>query len=183
MLQIILIVVAVIAVLVVGVLAYATTRPDAFRVQRSITIKAPAEKIFPQVNDLRAQQSWSPWEAKDPAMKRTYSGEPSGRGAKYEWQGNKQVGHGRMEIVESAPPTKVLMKLDFITPFPANNMAEFILEPRGDSTVVTWAIFGPSPYMSKLMGIFMSFDTMIGKEFDTGLAKLKAQMEKQAPAG
>ncbi|MGE0424265.1 MAG: SRPBCC family protein [Reyranellaceae bacterium] len=183
MLDIILIIVAVIAAAIIALLIYAATRPSRFRVQRSITINAPAESIFPQVNDLRAQQSWSPWEAKDPAMKRTYGGAQSGKGAKYEWQGNKQVGHGRMEIVESTPPTRLLMKLDFIAPFPANNMAEFILEPRGDSTVVTWAIFGPSPYMSKLMGIFMSFDKMIGKEFDTGLAKLKALMENQAPAG
>ena len=178
MLKIILIVLAVIAIVVAALLIYATTRPDSFRVQRSITIKAPAQKIFPQVNDLRAQQAWSPWEAKDPAMKRTYSGEQSGKGAKYEWQGNKQVGHGRMEIVESTPPTRLVMKLDFLEPFPANNMAEFILEPKGDSTVVTWAIYGPSPFMSKVMGIFMNIDTMIGKEFDTGLANLKAQMEK-----
>ncbi len=178
MLKIILIVLAVIAVAVIALLIYAATRPDSFRVQRSITIKAPAEKIFPQVNDLRAQQSWSPWEAKDPAMKRTYSGEQSGKGAKYEWLGNKNVGHGRMEVVESTPPTRLLMKLDFIAPFAANNMAEFVLEPKGDSTVVTWAIYGPSPFMSKLMGVFMNMDTMIGKEFDTGLANLKAQMEK-----
>ena len=183
MLDIILIIVAVVAAAIVALLIYAATRPSSFRVQRSITINAPAENIFPQVNDLRAQQSWSPWEAKDPAMKRTYGGAQSGKGAKYEWQGNKQVGHGRMEIVESTPPTRLLMKLDFIAPFPANNMAEFVLEPRGDSTVVTWAIFGPSPYMSKLMGIFMGFDKMIGKEFDTGLANLKARMENQARAG
>jgi hypothetical protein len=178
MLKIILIVLAVIAVAVIALLIYASRRPDSFRVQRSITIKATAEKIFPEIDDLRAQQSWSPWEAKDPAMKRSYSGEQSGKGAKYEWQGNKQVGHGRMEIVESTPPTKVLMKLDFLKPFPANNMAEFTLEPKGDSTVVTWAIYGPSPFMSKLMGVFMNFDTMIGKEFETGLANLKARMEK-----
>jgi uncharacterized protein YndB with AHSA1/START domain len=178
MLKVILIILAVIAVAVVALLVYASTRPNSFRVQRSITIKAPAEKIFPQVNDLRAQQAWSPWEAKDPAMKRTYSGEQSGKSAKYEWQGNKQVGHGRMEIVESTPPTRLVMKIDFLEPFPANNMAEFVLEPRGDSTVVTWAIYGPSPFMSKLMGVFMNIDTMVGKEFDTGLANLKAQMEK-----
>jgi hypothetical protein len=178
MLMIILIVLAVIAVAVIAMLIYASTRPDSFRVQRSITIKAAAEKIFPEVDDLRAQQSWSPWEAKDPAMKRSYSGEQSGKGARYEWQGNKRVGHGRMEIVESTPPTKVLMTLDFVTPFPANNMAEFTLRPQGDSTVVTWAIYGPSPFMSKLMGVFMNFDTMIGKEFETGLANLKARMEK-----
>ena len=178
MLKIILIVLAVIAVAVITLLIYAATRPDSFRVQRSITIKAPAEKIFPQLDDLRAQQAWSPWEAKDPAMKRTYSGQQSGKGAKYEWQGNKQVGHGRMEIVESTPSTKLVMKLDFIEPFPANNMDEFILQPQGDSTVVTWAIYGPSPFMSKLMGVFMNIDAMIGKEFDTGLATLKAQMEK-----
>lgn len=178
MLKIILIVLAAIAVAVIALLIYASTRPDSFRVQRSITIKAPAERIFPEINDLRAQQSWSPWEAKDPAMKRTYSGEQSGKGAKYEWLGNKQVGHARMEIVESTPPAKVLMKLDFIKPFPANHMAEFVLEPKGDSTVVTWAVYGPSPFMSKLMSVFMSIDTMIGKEFETGLANLKARMEK-----
>lgn len=178
MLKIILIVLAVVAVVVIALLIYASTRPDKFRVQRSITIKAPAEKIFPQVNDLCAQQAWSPWEAKDPAMQRTYSGAQSGVGAKYEWKGNKQVGHGRMEIVESVAPTRLVMKLDFLEPFPANNMAEYSLQPQGDSTIVTWAIYGPSPFMSKLMGIFMSFDTMIGKEFETGLAKLKAQMEK-----
>lgn len=178
MLKIILIVLGVIVAVVVVLAAYASTRPNSFRVQRSVTINAPAEKIFPQVNDLRAQQTWSPWEAKDPGMVRTYSGAQSGVGAKYEWKGNKQVGHGRMEVVESTPPTKLMMKLDFLEPFPANNMAEFILEPRGDSTVVTWAIYGPSPFMSKLMGIFMNIDTMIGKEFETGLANLKAQMEK-----
>lgn len=98
MLKIILIVLAVIAVVVITLLIYASTRPDSFRVQRSITIKAPAERIFPEIDDLRVQQSWSPWEAKDPAMKRSYSGEQRGKGAKYEWEGNKQVGHGRMEI-------------------------------------------------------------------------------------
>lgn len=177
MLETILIILAIIAVIVIGLLIYASTRPDSFRVQRSVTIKAPPERIFPQVNDLRAQQAWSPWEAKDPAMKRAYSGEQSGKGAKYEWQGNKNVGQGRMEIVESTPFSRILMKLDFIKPFAANNMAEFTLEPRGDSTAVTWAIFGPSPFMSKVMGVFMNMDTMIGKEFDAGLAKLKAQME------
>jgi len=178
MLKIILIVLGVLVAVVVALVAYASTRPNSFRVQRSVTIKAPAEKIFPQVNDLRAQQAWSPWEAKDPGMARTYSGAQSGVGAKYEWKGNKQVGHGRMEVVESTPPTKLLMKLDFLEPFPANNMAEFVLEPKGDSTVVTWAIYGPSPFMSKLMGVFMSMDTLIGREFETGLANLKAQMEK-----
>ncbi len=178
MLKIILIVLGVLVAAVVALAAYASTRPNSFRVQRSVTIKAPAEKIFPQVNDLRAQQAWSPWEAKDPGMTRTYSGAQSGVGAKYEWKGNKQVGHGRMEVVESTAPTKLLMKLDFLEPFPANNMAEFILEPKGDTTVVTWAIYGPSPFMSKLMGVFMNIDTMIGKEFETGLANLKAQMEK-----
>ena len=106
------------------------------------------------------------------------SGGQSGEGAKYGWQGNKQVGHSRMEIVESTPPTRVLMKLDFITPFPANNMAEFTLQPQGDSTIVTWAIYGPSPYISKLMSVFFSFDNMIGKEFETGLANLKAVTEQ-----
>jgi len=167
----------VVLVLVVGVLAFAATKPDSFRVQRTASIKAPPEKVFALINDLKGWNAWSPYEKKDPAMKRTLSGAPTGKGAIYEWSGNKEVGKGRMEITDAVPPSKVLIKLDFIEPFEGHNTAQFDLQPRGDMTDVTWAIYGPSPFITKLMGVFFNMDTMIGRDFETGLANLKAVAE------
>jgi uncharacterized protein YndB with AHSA1/START domain len=165
-------------VLIAALLGYAATRPDTFRVERGATIKAPPEKIFALVNDLRRWGSWSPWEKKDPAMRRTFGDATSGKGATYAWEGNKDVGQGRMEIAESVPPSRVRIKLDFVKPFEAHNLVDFTLEPRGESTQVTWAIHGPSPYVSRLIGIFVSMDGMIGRDFEAGLADLKAVAEK-----
>ena len=178
MLKTIAYVAAVIAVIVAGIVIYAATRPDTFRVQRSASIKAPPDKIFPLINDLHAWSAWSPYEKKDPAMKRTFSGAPNGKGAVYEWDGDKNVGKGRMEITDSASPSKVIIKLDFIKPFEGHNTAEFTMEPKGDNTVVTWAMYGPSAFMMKVMGIFMNMDNMIGNDFAVGLANLKTLAEK-----
>jgi hypothetical protein len=167
----------VLVVAVVGLLIVAATKPDSFRVQRSASIKASPEKIFAQINDLRAHGAWSPWERKDPGMKRIYRGPQAGKGAIYEWDGNKEIGQGRMEIAEAVAPSKVTMKLDFIRPFEAHNVAEFVLQPAGDSTTVTWAIYGPSPYISKLMTMFFDMDKMIGPDFEKGLDRLKAEVE------
>lgn len=168
----------VIVVVIAGVLIFAATKPDSFRVDRSTSIKAPPDKIFALVNDLDSWRSWSPYETKDPNMKRTYGSTTAGKGAVYEWDGDKNVGQGRMEIIESTPPSKVGIKLDFFKPFEAHNTAEFTMEPQGDSTKVTWAISGPMPYVSKLMCVFFSMDNMIGKDFEVGLATLKSVAEK-----
>lgn len=168
----------IIVVLIAAVLIYAATRPDTFRVQRSASIKAPPEKIFPLVNDLHSHAAWSPWEKKDPAMKRTHSGAASGKGAVYEWNGNKEIGQGRMEITESTAPAKVVFAMHFIKPVDAHNTAEFTLEPRGDSTGITWVIYGPQPYFAKVMHLFFDMDKMIGKEFEADLSILKAITEK-----
>lgn len=168
----------VIAIVVVGLLIYAATRPDTFRVQRTATIKAPPEKIFALINDLHSWSLWSPYEKKDPAMKKTFSGAASGKGAIYEWDGDKNVGKGRMEITDAASPSKIIIKLDFFKPFEGHNTAEFTMEPKGDSTVVTWAMYGPAAFMMKVMGIFMNMDNMIGNDFAVGLASLKAVAEK-----
>lgn len=168
----------ILVVLVAAVLIYAATRPDSFRVERNTTIKAPPEKIFALINDLHQWEAWSPWEKIDPALKRTYSGAPSGKGAAYAWAGNKEVGSGSMEIVETAPPSKLLLKLDFTAPFEAHNMVEFSLVREGDATRVTQAMFGPSPFISKLMSLVFSMDKMVGAKFEEGLANLKALAEK-----
>jgi uncharacterized protein YndB with AHSA1/START domain len=164
-----------------AVLAYAATRPDTFRVERSAEIKAPPERVFALIDDLRGWTAWSPYEKKDPAMKRSHSGASRGKGAVYEWDGDKNVGQGRMEIVDTAPPNRVTIKLDFMRPFEAHNTAEFVVQPAGDGSRVTWAIFGPMPLVSKVICLFMDMDRMIGKDFEEGLASLKALAEK--PAG
>jgi len=167
-----------IAVLIAAVLIYATTRPDTFSVQRTETIKAPPDKIFPLINDFHSWPSWSPWEKLDPAMQRTHSGATAGQGAAYAWVGNSKVGEGRMEILASAPSSKISIKLDFIKPFEGHNTADFTLQPQGDSTQVTWVMYGPAPYVTKLMGVFVSMDKLIGKDFEAGLANLKSAAEK-----
>lgn len=174
--KIALVVVALIVVAIAGILVYAATKPDSFRVARATSIKAPPEKIVPRLVDLRRHGEWSPWEHKDPQMKRTYSGAPSGKGAVYEWAGNKDIGSGRMEILEVAP-TRIVYKLDFLTPFEAHNTAELVLVPQGENTAVTWVIYGPAPYLARIMHTFFNVDRMIGNEFETGLANLKKLSE------
>ena len=170
--------VIVIVVVVAVILIYAATKPNSFTVRRSIDVKAPPAKIFALIDDLHGWAAWSPYEKKDPDMKRTFSGSQMGKGAVYEWDGNNSVGKGRMEIIETASPGKVTIKLDFFKPFEGHNTAEFTMEPKGDRTVVTWAMYGPSSYIFKLMGIFLNMDTMIGKDFEVGLLNLKALVEK-----
>ena len=171
------IIASVVVVLIVALLAYAATQPDSFRLERSISIKAPPEKVFALINDFHNWTQWSPWEQMDADLQRTYSGAASGLGSVYGWEG-KKTGVGRMEIMTSSVPTLIKIKLDFFKPFEAHNTAEFTLEAKGDTTNVTWAMYGPSPYISKLMGVFFSMDKMVGKDFETGLANMKAAAEK-----
>jgi uncharacterized protein YndB with AHSA1/START domain len=168
----------VVVVLIAAILVYAATMPDDFRVQRTTSIKASPEKIFALINDLHRWDSWSPWEKMDPAMQRTFSGATAGKGAVYAWQGNSKVGEGRMEIADASPPSRVMIKLDFIKPIEGHNTAEFTLDPKADSTNVTWSMYGPSAYIAKVIGVFASMDKMIGKEFETGLANMKAVAER-----
>jgi uncharacterized protein YndB with AHSA1/START domain len=141
-------------------------------------VKAPPERIFPLINDFHQWGTWSPYETKDPAMKRTYSGADSGKGAVYAWDGNKNVGSGRMEILEASPPSKIVIKLDFFAPFEAHNTAEFTMLPQGDATSLTWVMHGPLVFMAKVMHVFINMDKMIGKDFEAGLANIKTISEK-----
>jgi uncharacterized protein YndB with AHSA1/START domain len=182
MVETIAIIAVVLGIAIAIVLLLAAAKPDNFRVRRATTIAASPEKVFPLINDFHRWATWSPWENKDPAMKRSYSGAASGRGAVYGWDGNKKVGSGRMEIIDASQPSKIVIKLDFFTPFEGHNTAEFTILPQGQGTNVithlTWEMYGPAPFMSKLMQVFMNMDTMIGKDFETGLANLKRLTEK-----
>jgi uncharacterized protein YndB with AHSA1/START domain len=163
---------------IAAILIFAAMQPNSFRIQRSTTIKAPPEKVFALINDFRRWEAWSPWEKIDPAVKRAYSGAESGKGAAYAWEGNNEVGQGRMEIIESTPSSKMLLKIEFIKPFAAINTVEFNLAQAGENTTITQAMYGPSPFISKLMGLFFSMEKMVGGKYDEGLTTLKTIAEK-----
>jgi len=166
-----------IVVAVAAVLVLAALRPGVFRIERSASIEASLERIFPFINDFHRWTAWSPWEKMDPALKRTYSGPNEGKGARYAWEGNNKVGMGSMEITESSPPGRIVIKLDFIKPFEGHNIAEFTLVPGAGSTTVSWAMHGPVPYIGKVMHLFFSMDKLVGRQFEEGLANLKAAAE------
>lgn len=168
---------SVVLVCLAAVLGYATTKPDISRVERGTRIAARPEVIFDHIDDLHRWTAWSPWEDKDPNLKRSYEGAPRGVGAVYGWEGDRNVGKGRMEIVASTAPSSVRVQLDFLAPFEARSMAEFTLVPEGDATKVVWTMEGPRPYPMKVMSLFLDMDGMIGRDFETGLARLKAVSE------
>jgi carbon monoxide dehydrogenase subunit G len=178
MFEIIAIVAVVLALAIAAVLILAARKPDRFAVQRATTVQAPPDRIFPLINDFHQWGSWSPYETRDPAMKRSYSGADSGKGAVYGWEGNKDVGSGRMEILDAQAPSKIVIKLDFFAPFEGHNTAEFTMLPQGDGTNVTWSMHGPSPFIGKIMHVFINMDRMVGKDFEAGLANLKRLTEK-----
>jgi uncharacterized protein YndB with AHSA1/START domain len=171
------IIAAVIVLAIIVILILAAMKADTFRVVRTTSIKAPPEKIFPLINDFQKWGGWSPYEKMDPAMKRSFSGPQSGKGASYAWEG-KKAGAGSMEITEAKPSSKVSLRLDFTKPFKANNLVDFTMAPRGDSSDVTWDMHGPTPFIGKIMHVFINMDRMVGKDFDTGLANLKTIAEK-----
>lgn len=165
-------------VVLIGVIAvFAATRPDRFRVERSVRVGAPPEKVLSFINDFHRWSAWSPYEKLAPSMKRTYGGVLAGKGAVYEWKGNSKAGQGRMEILEAAS-TATVIKLDFIKPFEAHNIARFTAQPQGDVTVVSWSMEGPAPFMHKLFGLFINMDRLIGNDFETGLANLKSAAQR-----
>jgi hypothetical protein len=177
MFETLVIITVVLAIVIAAVLVLAATKPDTFRVERAAMLSAPADKIYPLIADFHQWLSWSPWEGRDPQLKRTYSGAERGKGAVYAWDGNKNVGSGRMEILEASSPSKIVIKLDFLKPFEAHNVAEFTMLPQGGATNVIWVMHGPAPFISKVMQVFMNMDRMIGKDFETGLANLKTITE------
>lgn len=168
----------VLAILVAALLAYAATRPDAFSVQRTATIAAPAERIYPLIANLRSMNDWNPFVDPDPAIKITYSGPESGRGAAHTWVGNRNVGAGRIEVTETEVPSRVAMRLQMVKPMKADNAVEFTLRPVAAGTDVTWRMTGRQPLLAKLMTIFIDCDTMVGGQFEKGLSSLKAIAER-----
>ena len=169
----------VVVLAVLALLGYAATRPDSFRIERSVRIQAPPERVFALVANLEQFNRWNPWQKKDPAIRGQYGAHVSGPGASYAWQ-SLEVGSGSMTILESVAPARLAMRLDFIKPFEAHSMAEFSITPDGDASRVTWVMYGPSNFVSKLMQVAFSMDKMVGPDFERGLAQLKTRAESAA---
>lgn len=168
-------------ILIAAVLLYAAVKPSSFHVERSTSIKAPAEKIFPLINDFSAWDAWTPYN-KDPAMKKKLSRNHSGKGAVYAWEGNMEVGKGEIAITESMPPKRVALDLHMIKPFEGHNHVVLALDSAADTTTVTWVMEGTQAYLIKIMGVFFNMDRMVGKDFEVGLARLKRVAEKKIVA-
>jgi len=132
--------------------------------------------VFAQVNDFHAWTAWSPWEKLEPNIKKTYTGPATGVGSIYEWEG-KEVGSGRMTISDSKPSQQLTIKLEFIKPFEATNTTVFELTPQGKDTQVRWIMTGANNMFGKVMGVFADMDSMVGKDFESGLAALKRVSE------
>jgi carbon monoxide dehydrogenase subunit G len=171
-----------VAVVVVGLVIVVAMQPADFRYERSATMSAPSSAVFDQVNDFRRWTAWSPGEKLDPQLKRTYEGAATGAGAIYSWSGNKHVGEGRMTITDSRPSDLIRIKLEFLRPFKATNASEFAFQPEGNQTRVTWSMTGRNGFISKAFCLLVNMDKMIGRDFEKGLANMKAVVEGSVAA-
>jgi len=170
----------VIGVIIVFFLIFVAMRPSEFKVVRSANIGGPSDVVFAQVNDLHKWEAWSPWAKMDPAAKTNYEGPPAGVGAAFAWAGNAKIGEGRMTIIESRRPELVRFRLDFFKPFKGTNTAEFTFKPEGEKTLVTWSMEGKSNFITKLFGLFVNCDKMIGCQFEKGLADMDAVVRNES---
>jgi len=177
--KVILGILGVVVLLVVGFLAYVAMQPDSYRIERSIKIKAPADVVFAQVNDFHNWEAWSPWAKLDPKAKNTFKGPTAGKDAYFGWSGNDKVGEGQMTILESEPNKHVRIKLDFVRPMEDSCTTEFKLKEEGEQTALTWTMSGENNFVGKIFCTFMNMDEMVGKDFEKGLASIKAVAEEK----
>ncbi len=155
-------------------------RPADFAISRETTIAAPPETVFGHINNLPRWEAWSPWAKLDPTMTQTYDGPPEGVGASHAWNGNSAVGEGKMTVIESVPGERVALRLEFLRPMKVVNRSEFALTPAAAGTLVTWTMSGTNGFMGKAFDLVMNMDRMLGKDFEKGLANLKAVAEGTA---
>ncbi len=179
-----LILIALIAIIAVFLVVAALQSPD-YSLSRSTVINAAPAEVFSQINNFHNWENWSPWAKLDPAMKTTFAGPDSGVGAVYIWDGNMQVGSGKMTLVESQPSERILLNVDFFKPMKGSSLTEFTCRPEGQGTQVTWSLSGKKNFISKAMCLFRSMEKMIGPNVEMGLGQMKATVEgkkQTAPA-
>ncbi len=170
----------VLALLLAVLLALVLKQPDEFSVSRAASIAAPPGKVFALVNDFHQWQDWSPWADLDPDATVAFEGADSGQGAIFKWSGNHEVGEGSQEIIESKPGELVKIKLVFIKPFAGTSDTEFAFQPEGEGTRVTWTMRGQNNFIGKCISLVMDCETMLGPQFEKGLANLKTKAEATA---
>ncbi|WP_010582867.1 SRPBCC family protein [Schlesneria paludicola] len=169
-----LVIVSVLSLMAVVLAVIIATRPDTYRVERTEQVHAPCDVVFRIINDLKQWRRWSPYDKRDPEMKVKWSGADQGPGAIYDWNGNKDVGEGRLTIVDSKPNEYVAMKLEISRPFKCENDVKFALVPNSDGTRVSWILDGKNNLISKAFSLIVSMDKMVGKDFEEGLSKLNS---------
>ncbi len=153
-----------------------------YEVVRSTTVAAPRERVHGLIHEFRAWREWSPWEDVDPNLKRDYSGAESGAGAMYAWEGNRKAGKGNMEIVSSTPE-RIEVRLQFEQPWKATNQVFFELAPSGEAaTDVAWRMRGTTRGFAALFSKVVPMERLVGKDFEKGLARMKAAAESGATA-
>ena len=172
------IILIVLAVAVIVLLVVAARQPDEFRVSRSSVLPVAPSIVFPHVNELRKWEAWSPWARLDPNAKSTFEGPPAGTGAVMRWAGNKNVGEGSMTITDSRPNEMIQFRLEFLKPFKATNTAEFVFKLQGNQTQITWSMYGTNNFLSKVIGLFINCEKMVGGQFERGFANLKEVVER-----
>jgi hypothetical protein len=172
--------------LLIGLVLLVTTflvvvwlQPDDYRLTRTTVVAAPAAAVFDQVNDLRKWENWSPWARLDPNAKVSFSGPQAGHGASFRWDGNDKVGAGTMTITESRPNLRVATRTDFVRPFEGTSNSDFVFSEAGGQTNVIWTMAGKQSFIGKAICLFMSMETMLGPEFERGLAQLKQAAERK----
>ena len=169
----------ILALILIFLVIRAALKPSTFRIERSIHIAATPELVFQHVNDFKSHMVWSAWEKVDPNMQRNMSTDSAGVGATYEWTGNKEIGSGKMTILESHPNHKIVSKIEFFAPMKATNTLEYTLEPNADGTLVKHAMFGTSPFFRNFICLFINVDKMVGEKFEESLRGLKAVCESE----
>ena len=165
--------------LIVAFLVVVWSQPDNYRLTRETLIAAPAAAVFAQVNDLQKWDNWSPWAKVDPNAKVTFSGPQSGVGASFKWDGNEKVGAGTMTITESKPNERIATRTDFVKPFAGSSNSDFIFSEQGGRTNVIWTMSGTHNFIGKAMCLVMGMESMVGPDFERGLAQLKQVAEKK----
>jgi uncharacterized protein YndB with AHSA1/START domain len=178
--KIILISLGVVLLIVVGVVGVIAMQPAEYRVTRSTVVDVPPDQLFRQVNDFRQWEEWTPWAALDPDAKVSFEGAESGEGAVFRWSGNAEIGEGSMTILESQPPERILIKFDMVRPFPDTSTTEFTFQPQGKGTAVSWSMYGENNFAEKAACLFMDLDSILGSQFEQGLARMKSAAEQSA---
>lgn len=151
--------------------------PKKFHVHRSIVIEKPKQEVYDFLKYLKNQDLWSPWNKKDPSMKKSYKGVDGEVGFVSAWEGNKEVGSGEQELLGFVEGELVQSKLRFFKPWKSESDAYLRTELHEKGTKVTWGFLGKNTFPFSIFMLFMNMDKAVGKDFEEGLQRMKSVLE------